>query len=198
MAARSDGLSRPKQVAEVITKGVSERVQVRDCVGHQGGHAQNVRECGAVWVQICTRTRKFSGDTFGCGHHLCRIGPRSPSGPIRHGLHGGAGGRVRARPRGDVPPGFSVHRLWRALVCGEEAARTGGCTSSQHAQSAPEGARGWDTVRHDGSRRARGACRCSAASGGRGASACKSGMRRSAGCGGVAAMGAGATLLARA
>ena len=73
-----------------------ERVQVRDCVGHQEGHAQNVRERGAVWVQICTRTRKCFGDTFGDRRHLCRIRPRSPPGPTRHGLHGGAGGRVRA------------------------------------------------------------------------------------------------------
>ena len=73
VAGRGEQLGLPKQVAEVITRGASERVQVRNRGGHQGGHAQNVQECGAVCAQICTETRKCPGDTFGDRHHLCRI-----------------------------------------------------------------------------------------------------------------------------
>jgi hypothetical protein len=62
-----------------------------------------VQECIAVCAQICTETRKCSGDTFGDGHHLCRIRRRSAPDQTHDGLHGGASDRVRARRCGDVP-----------------------------------------------------------------------------------------------
>ena len=45
------------------------------------------------------------------------------------------------------------------VVCGGEPARAGGCTWVRGAPSVPADARGWDTLRQVGCRRARGSCR---------------------------------------
>ena len=196
MAGRDELLGRPKQVAEVITRGASERVHVRNRGGHQGGHAQNVQECGAVCAQICTESRKCPGDTFGDREHLCRIRRRSPPGQTHGELHDGVAGSARTHRRGEMPPTFQPVADGRQSFMGGEPERAGGCTRVRCAQRAPTGARGWVTVRQDESRRARGACRCSAATGRhRGVRVQKWHETQRQG-GGVAAMGAGVTLLA--
>ena len=95
-AACGEGICQPNPCAAVITRGVIERVLVQGSVGHQGGHAQNVRECGAVWVKIGSRAGRCSGDTWRDPHHLCRVRRRSAPGQTPCGLPGGAGGRVLA------------------------------------------------------------------------------------------------------
>ena len=107
MTTMGEGLSRPRQCADVITRGVSERVPVRERVGHERGHAQNVQECYALCVQICTKIRKCAGDTLRDRHRFCRIRTRSPPDPTNSGLHGGAAGSARPHRRGDQPPTLS-------------------------------------------------------------------------------------------
>ena len=142
VAARGEGLSRPNRCAAVIHRGVSERVPARDRVGNQGGHAQNARECYAACVQICWRARKCSGNTLRDHGRLCRIRPRSSPDPTRCGLHGGAGGCVRAHRRGDVPPTLPPADGGERTRVGGEPARAGGCMRLRGAQRAPAGARG--------------------------------------------------------
>ena len=107
MSARGEGLSRPRQSADVIARGVSERVPVRERVGHERGHAQNVHECYAQCVQICTKKRKCAGNTLRDRPRFCRIRPRSPPDSTHGGLHGGAAGSARPHRRGDQPPTLS-------------------------------------------------------------------------------------------
>ena len=107
MTARGEGLSRPRQCADVITRGVSERVPVRERVGHKRGHAQNVHECDALCAHICTKIRKCAGDTLRDRPRFCRIRTRSPPDPTNGGLHGGAAGSARPHRSGDQPPTLS-------------------------------------------------------------------------------------------
>ena len=102
--ARGEGLRRPKRWAAVIARGVSERVPVRESVGHERGHAQNVRECYVLCVQICTKVRKCSGGTQRDRHRLCRIRPRSSLNPTHCGLHDGAFVRLPAIHPAELHP----------------------------------------------------------------------------------------------
>ena len=102
--ARGGRLRRPKRWAAVIVRGVYERVPVRESVGHERGHAQNVRECYALRVQICTKVRKCSGGTQRDRHLHCHIRPRSSPAQTHCGLHDAAFVRLPAIHPAELHP----------------------------------------------------------------------------------------------
>ena len=142
VAARGEQLSRPKQCAAVITRGEPDCVPVRGGVGHEGGHAQNVRECYAWCVQICMRERKCPGDTLRDRHRLCWIRPRSPPDPTHGGLHGGAARLARTRRCSDLPQTFQPVAVREQSCVGENRSAlvvARGCEARRVCQQMREG-----------------------------------------------------------